>query len=147
MSAINAFLLKNNLRIATNPCVSPDFCLDWPALAAKLKAGGAGVKTYEKSRFATAVGEFVLLEDIATGDCAWKLAAKYSDVLEGGEGVGDGSTVFPATFANLLKLKNLAQEKIQRARFSRRPATNSARARSGSARVSRRCTGRRRSGR
>ena len=42
MSAINRFLLDHNLRIATNPCVSPDFCLDWPALLAKLKAGGAG---------------------------------------------------------------------------------------------------------
>ena len=58
MSAINAFLLENNLRLATNPCVSPDFCLDWPGLAAKLKAGGE-VKTYEKSRFATKAGEFV----------------------------------------------------------------------------------------
>ena len=39
MSAINSFLLKNNLRIAQNPCVSPDFCLDWPALQADLRAG------------------------------------------------------------------------------------------------------------
>src|SRR5882724_5614049 len=106
MSAINAFLLKNNLRIATNPCVSPDFCLDWPALAVKLKSGAAGVKVYEKSRFATKPGEFVLLEDSATGDCAWKLAAKNTSALDGGEALAEGSTVFPATFANLLKLKN-----------------------------------------
>ena len=111
MSSINAFLLKNNLRIATNPCVSPDFCLDWPALAAKLKHGGAGVKTYEKSRFVTKAGEFVLLEDPATGDCAWKVAAKGSSALAEAETLPDGTTVFPATFANLLTLKNLAQEK------------------------------------
>ncbi len=111
MSAINAFLLKNNLRIATNPCVSPDFCLDWPALAAKLRSGAAGVKVYEKSRFATTAGDFVLLEDAATGDCAWKLAAKTPAALADGQALADGSTVFPATFANLLKLKNLAQEK------------------------------------
>jgi hypothetical protein len=110
MSAINAFLLKNNLRIATNPCVSPDFCLDWPALAAKVRTGGAGVKTYEKSRFATKAGEFTLLEDAATGDCAWRLAANFVAVLDGGEALADGTTVFPATFTNLLKLKNLAQE-------------------------------------
>ncbi len=110
MSAINAFLLKNNLRIATNPCVSPDFCLDWPALAAKLKTGAAGVQTYAKSRFPTKAGEMVLLEDTATGDCAWKLAAKGSAVLDGGETLAEGTIVFPATFANLLKLKNLAQE-------------------------------------
>ena len=110
MSSINAFLLKNNLRIATNPCVSPDFCLDWPALAAKLRGGAAGVKVYEKSRFATKTGEFTLIEDTATGDCAWKLAAKSATTLADGEVLADGSTVFPATFANLLRLKNLAQD-------------------------------------
>jgi len=31
-SRLNAFLLANDLRIAANPCVSPDFCLDWSAL-------------------------------------------------------------------------------------------------------------------
>jgi hypothetical protein len=36
MSAINTFLLQNNLRIATNPCVSPDFCLDWAGLRAAI---------------------------------------------------------------------------------------------------------------
>jgi hypothetical protein len=109
MSAINRFLLANHLRIATNPCVSPDFCLDWPALAAKLRTGAAGVKVYEKSRFATAAGEFVVLEDGATGDCAWRLAAVNATTLESGEGLANGATVFPATFANLLRLKNLAQ--------------------------------------
>ncbi len=109
MSAINAFLLSNNLRIATNPCVSPDFCLDWPALAAKLRGGAAGVKTYTKSRFATQAGDFVLLEDSTTGDCAWKLSAKNATALESGELLADGSTIFPATFANLVRLKNLAQ--------------------------------------
>ncbi|MEI7799589.1 MAG: hypothetical protein WCI28_05305 [Opitutaceae bacterium] len=39
MSAINAFLLQHNLRIAQNPCISPDFCLDWRCAAtAKLLA-------------------------------------------------------------------------------------------------------------
>jgi hypothetical protein len=114
MSSINAFLLKNNLRIATNPCVSPDFCLDWPALAEKLKTGATGVTVYEKSRFATAAGEVVLLEDAATGDCAWQLESgseAAATALDNGFKVGNGRVVAPATFANLLKLKNLAQEK------------------------------------
>ena len=55
MSAINRFLLDNELRISQNPCVSPDFCLDWTALAAKLKAG-APVKEWPKSGFETAAG-------------------------------------------------------------------------------------------
>src|SRR6185312_13147505 len=72
MSAINAFLLKNNLRIAANPCVSPDFCLDWAALRALLQKGGRAM-AYEQSRFETKAGSWTLLEDPVTGDCAWRL--------------------------------------------------------------------------
>ncbi len=105
MSPINQFLLKNNLRIAQNPCVSPDFCLDWDALLSDIRAGK--IKEYPKSRFATAAGEFMLVEN-ALGDCAWKLAGS-AQPLAGGSTFA-GSTVFPATWANLLKLKNLIQE-------------------------------------
>jgi tagaturonate epimerase len=105
MSAINQFLLSNNLRIASNPCVSPDFCLDWPALQADVKAGR--VCEYAKSRFATKAGEFTLVEN-ALGDCAWKLHAAGA-VLPDGVPHG-GATYFPASWVNLLKLKNLIQE-------------------------------------
>jgi len=105
MSSINQFLLKNGLRIAQNPCVSPDFCLDWHALLADI--GGGKIKEYPKSRFATAHGEFTLLEN-ALGDCAWKLNST-AQPLSGGVALGE-STVFPATWSNLLKLKNLIQE-------------------------------------
>jgi hypothetical protein len=108
-SAINAFLLQHNLRIATNPCVSPDFCLDWPALSAKLRTSFTGVRVHEKSRFATAAGEWTLLEDTATGDCAWRLGARGSKALAEGVELADGATVFPASWANLLALKNLVQ--------------------------------------
>ena len=37
MRPINRFLLDHNIRISRNPCISPDFCLDWAALRAKLK--------------------------------------------------------------------------------------------------------------
>lgn len=113
MSAINEFLLKNNLRIATNPCVSPDFCLDWSALSAKL-VSGAPVREWPKSRFETAAGSWTLLEDEATGDCAWRLDARAkgqsADTLEGGLALGGSLLVFPATWGNLLRLKNLVQE-------------------------------------
>lgn len=110
-SRINAFLLQNNLRIATNPCVSPDFCLDWPALAAKVGQAGA-LKVWAKSGFATAQGEWTLVEDAATGDCAWRLApaagavAAESALADGVAGAG-GAFFFPATWANLLRIKNL----------------------------------------
>ncbi|MDO8539782.1 MAG: tagaturonate epimerase family protein [Opitutaceae bacterium] len=107
MSAINRFLLENNLRIATNPCVSPDFCLDWPALRAELATGKA-LKLYPKSRFETKAGGWTLLEN-AAGDCAWRLEGR-TDALADGAALPDGAMAFPATFANLLRLKNLVQE-------------------------------------
>jgi len=106
MSAINQFLLKNNLRIAQNPCISPDFCLDWSALEADILAGR--VQEHPKSRFATAAGEWTLVES-ATGDCAWKLHASASPLAHGVPLTG-GAMAFPATWENLLKLKNLIQE-------------------------------------
>ncbi len=102
---INAFLLNNNLRIAQNPCVSPDFCLDWAALAADVKAGR--VIEYTKSRCATRAGEFTLVEN-AAGDCAWKLQAAATPLADGV--AHGGATYFPASWTNLLTLKNLIQE-------------------------------------
>ncbi len=115
MSAINAFLLKHNLRIASNPCVSPDFCLDWPALAAALAHPAAvGLTFHDKSRFETAAGIWTLVEHQATGDCAWRLEsttlADLGQVLAEGVQPKPGRAAFPATWANLLTLKNLLQE-------------------------------------
>ncbi|RPI55472.1 MAG: hypothetical protein EHM55_07760 [Acidobacteria bacterium] len=113
MRPINRFLLDNNLRIAGNPCVSPDFCLDWPSLAAKARQAGA-LKEWPKSVFETAAGAWTLVEDEATGDCAWRLtaptgAAKLDGVSDGID-IGDGGMAFPASWDNLLWLKNAAQE-------------------------------------
>jgi hypothetical protein len=107
MSAINRFLLENNLRIATNPCVSPDFCLDWPALREQLRTG-APLQSYPKSRFETKAGTWTLVEN-APGDCAWCLDGR-TDALADGVDLASGGQAFPATFANLLRLKNLVQE-------------------------------------
>jgi len=113
MSTINQFLLQNNLRISNNPCVSPDFCLDWSALGAKISSG-ASIKIWTKSQFESAAGKWILLEDTTTGDCAWKLEPKAgvdgSKILAEGVKLTGGAIAFPATFANLLVLKNLIQE-------------------------------------
>jgi hypothetical protein len=107
MSPINQFLLSNNLRIAQNPCVSPDFCLDWETLLADLRAGR--VTEFPKSRFTTAAGNWILVEN-ALGDHAWKLQATgQSSLLANGVELADGATAFPATWENLLRLKNLIQ--------------------------------------
>jgi hypothetical protein len=113
MSPINTFLLQHNLRIAQNPCVSPDFCLDWPSLRAKLVAG-LSLNSYPKSHFETAAGTWSLLEDEFSGDCAWRLEPRAkgtpADVLAEGISLGGAFLVFPASWENLLRLKNLIQE-------------------------------------
>ncbi len=113
MTRINSFLLQHALRIAGNPCISPDFCLDWSALGGKI-VSGQPLRVWPKSRFSTAAGAWTLLEDDATGDCAWRLEARMTGAAAGTLGRGlalDGSlVVFPATWENLLRLKNLIQE-------------------------------------
>jgi tagaturonate epimerase len=111
MSKINEFLLQNELRIAQNPCVSPDFCLDWPSLRETLRRGGA-VKRHALSEVQTALGSFMLAED-ATGDHAWLVrgdSARAQAALSDGVLLPSGEAAFPATWQNLLKLKNLLQE-------------------------------------
>jgi len=107
-ATINAFLLKHDLRIATNPCVSPDFCLDWPALAAGLTAGHT-LHRWPHSEFKTEAGAWSLVEDLATGDCAWEFSGDAPTTLT--EGISHGGRIyFPASWRNLLQLKNLIQE-------------------------------------
>ena len=112
MRAVNKFLLDHNIRIANNPCISPDFCLDWSALRSKLRE--TSVKERANSGFETAAGRWTLLEDETTCDCAWKLQprakATGSTALDGGVSFGDGNFAFPATWENLIRLKNAVQE-------------------------------------
>lgn len=109
MPTINEFLLQNGLRIRENPCISPDFCLDWASLQRELQAG-EGLVRYPSSRFRIAAGELELVEN-AAGDHAWLLEAGGAlDTLEGGVKLGDGRVAFPATWNNLLRLKNLVLE-------------------------------------
>lgn len=108
MTTINRFLLDNQLTIATNPCISPDCCLDWQSLQLKLPEE---VTVWPKSAFRTAHGEWALAED-DQGNCAWLLKPSGPDVpaLEQGIQLQEGRHAWPATYGNLLKLKNLVQE-------------------------------------
>ena len=108
MTAINDFLVVNDLRIAFNPCISPDFCLDWPALAADLEAG-RGVRAYPQSRFQTADGIWSLVEN-TEGDHAWLLDGRSAALPGPTIVLADGRCAFPATWTNLLHLKNRIQE-------------------------------------
>ena len=75
-AAINKFCVDNKLLMVDNPCISPDFCLDWPKLKSKMMKGGMpGVHVYPKSGFATAAGKWKLARDEETGDFGWILTA------------------------------------------------------------------------
>jgi hypothetical protein len=111
---INQFLVSNGIRISQNPCISPDCCLDWSALSARIAAGEAP-HVWPRSRFETAAGAWHLLEDLATGDCAWKLELRAGadptvGTLSDGVLAPDGSHMYPASWENLLRMKNLVLE-------------------------------------
>ena len=108
MKPINQFLVSNDIRIATNPCISPDFCLDWDELKENLSSE-KGIVSHYQSSFETSAGEWTIVED-ANGDHAWRLQAAGPDSIS--IGLNDGchigeATYFPATFENLIAIKNL----------------------------------------
>ena len=106
MTAINQFLLDNHFDLRTNPCVSPDFCLDWQRCQDHLSTGR--YEEYAKSRIPLPQGILSLLEDVA-GDHAWKLASasETSDFLFDGVRSATGDAwYFPAHYENLIHLKN-----------------------------------------
>lgn len=110
MSVINEFLLQNNIRISTNPCVSPDFCLDWDSLKKNIEVD-RGITRYPKSQFSTEHGMWSILED-ANGDHAWCLEAIFDDaihILSGGVEI-QHRYYFSASYDNLIKVKNIVQE-------------------------------------
>lgn len=91
--------------------MSPDFCLDWERLSQVILSGGT-LHEYDRSEFATGEGNWKLIEDQETGDHAWKLTpAKEGTGLDAlAEGIEyEGVFYFPASFENLIAMKNLAQ--------------------------------------
>lgn len=118
---INKFLLDNDLRISSNPCVSPDFCLDWKALSDLVQAGAESIHVFTDSGFATGDQDsstaWRLAQDTITGDHCWLAqegasAVSLVGMADGIEAIGELSGfafghIFPASFANLIALKNL----------------------------------------
>ena len=111
-SSINSFLSKNSIWIKNNPCISPDFCLDWVRFTEGLN-GIRKLTEYSRSSFFSDYGEWSLVED-QWGDHAWRL--RVSDgINEDFESLSNGFETeefiyFPASFENLVRLKNLLQE-------------------------------------
>ena len=115
LSPINEFLVSNDLRISDNPCVSPDFCLDWNQFVRSVEQGDV-IKEFPESAFVTEHGNWVLVEN-EQGDHAWCLSSDQgsvqTEVLENGVECS-GSAFFPASFQNLIRLKNLLQERDEK---------------------------------
>ncbi len=108
MSKINQFLRENEFLLRDNPCISPDFCLNWPALSQQLQHQDPSVHIYESSVFTTAEGCWQLAEN-EEGDCAWVFTGPDTAALplEDGRILTSGRRIYPATWPNLLHLKNL----------------------------------------
>lgn len=111
-TSINAFLAENGLWIKNNPCVSPDFCLDWNRFIEGIDSS-VKLREYPKSSFSSNHGSWTLVED-EWGDHAWRLtpsAGTSGTDLPMNQGHMSGSTIyFPASFENLIQLKNVMQE-------------------------------------
>lgn len=108
MRPINTWLLTHNIRIAQNPCVSPDFCLDWPALSQLIQAGKTN--TWAQSTFAIKDAQVAITEDPKTGDCAWIITGKNPGRLQDAIILAPDRQAFPATWENLVTIKNLVLE-------------------------------------
>lgn len=114
MTRINDFLLTHNILIKENPCVSPDFCLNWEVLKAQLVAGAptkdlGALIDHRQSCFALASGQVRLLECPETGDHCWYIDGGKGELLADGVHLGGQRWAYPASWTNLLALKNLAQ--------------------------------------
>lgn len=110
LSPINQFLVSNGLYIKENPCISPDFCLNWEELKDSIETGD--FKRHLKSEFSSGKGNWVLIEN-EKGDHAWEFHGNPDDsgiqhLSEGAE--LDGKWYFPATYSNLIGMKNLMLE-------------------------------------
>ena len=110
LSPINQFLVSNGLYIKENPCISPDFCLNWEELKDSIETGD--FKRHLKSEFSSGKGNWVLIEN-EKGDHAWEFHGNPDDsgiqhLSEGAE-LG-GKWYFPATYSNLIGIKNLMLE-------------------------------------
>ncbi len=102
MDELARWLLTHGNTIAVNPAIHPDWCLDWDGLRARLVAGA--VAGNPLSRVAVPGGWIELAEDAATGDAAW--LANVELPLEHGVRLDDGRRAWPATWENLLRLKD-----------------------------------------
>lgn len=106
MDELARWLLAQGHTIATNPAIHPDWCLDWAGLSARLAA--KAVSGNPLSRVVVPGGWLELAEDSASGDAAW--ISNVDLPLEHIVRLESGLRAWPATWENLLRLKDLMLE-------------------------------------
>jgi hypothetical protein len=131
--AINDFLLANGIRIRSNPAVSPDLCLDPPALEKAARASLPALKDFVRKarsrprsdgvRVAAGgldffpaseidVGPWCLfvVEDRATGDACLLVDGTDALPAAGVVPLGGGLQLLPLRWDGLAALKNIVQK-------------------------------------
>jgi len=130
--AINDFLLANGIRIRSNPAISPDLCLDPPALEAGARAAlaalqdlvrvgrsrprGEGVRVaaaaldfFPDSELDLGRWRFFVVEDRATGDAGLLVDGTDALPVAGVVPLGGGLQLLPLRWDGLAALKNTVQ--------------------------------------
>ncbi|MBD3322320.1 MAG: hypothetical protein GF350_14565, partial [Chitinivibrionales bacterium] len=127
-SIINRFLVQNNIRIATNPAISPDLVLDFDELLdeiTKEKDVLAGLKDtvsakdidaklkklilWPESEFSVSNTRFFLIESHTTGDSSLIAFGEEDLPFENIEVMDNFFAVIPLYWQNLIHLKNHVQ--------------------------------------
>lgn len=127
--AINRFLLAASLRIRSNPAVSPDLCLDPPALeeavraalpalaplvrpgaAPGFRAAAGAADLFPASELPVGPWRLFVVEERATGDAGLLVDGGGPIPLPGAVSLGDGFQLVPLLWEGLAPLKNLVQE-------------------------------------
>lgn len=122
---INTFLLSNDLTIKTNPAISPDMTLDFPALvneiaseaedivmAMEYGAVGNGVLepdnciVWPKSSFSIGNALLFIVESKRSGDCALVSLSDNISVFDGIKVLEGRLSVIPLWWENVIRLKN-----------------------------------------
>ena len=131
--AINDFLLANGIRIRNNPAISPDLCLDPPALEGAARAAlpvlkglvrsGAGghraasarvpadrLDFYPASRLDVGRWRFFVVEDRASGDAGLLVDGPDTLPVTGVIALGGELQLLPLRWDGLAALKNFVQK-------------------------------------
>ena len=130
--AVNQFLLENGIRIAANPAISPDLCLDAAALERvardalgalqglvrgrqrggrrpEVRLAAGGLDFYPASELDLGRWRLFVVEDRSTDDAGLVVDGAEALPIAGTIPLGEGLALLPLRWDGLAALKNLVQ--------------------------------------